>query len=163
VLGRTEHAQQKKAVSSSGVAREWDEARFFEALSAKYPEDVGTARRLLEWGKSFATRMYYGKGSKSGSVFPVLDKGGTDYFPVALWTYGSAELQFQALQHRPPFDQLDLRKEFQRRLNAIPGVNIPDDRLNKRPAIPFAALRPEPVLQQFLDALNWVLTVVRDD
>jgi hypothetical protein len=134
VLGRTEHAQQKKSVSSSAVPRQWDEASFFEALAAKYPEDVGTARRLLEWGQSFATQMWYGKGSRSGSIIPVLHKGGTGYFPVALWTYGSAELQFQALQHRPPFDRLDLRQEFQRRLSDIPGVNIPTtDSTSARP------------------------------
>ena len=161
VLGRTEHAQQKKAVSSGGDGRQWDEASFFEALSERFPQDVRTARRLFEWGQGVASRMWYGKGSKNGSVIPVIDKGGLGYYAVALWTYGSAEIQFQSLQLRPPFDQVELRQEFQRRLNAIPGVIIPNDRLDKRPAIPFATLRDELVLRQFIAALDWVVSVVR--
>ena len=162
LVGRTEHAQQKKAVSGGG-GRQWDEPSFFEAVAERFPDDVGTARHLLEWGQRVGATIWYGKGAKDGSLVPVLEHRGMKYYLFVLWTYGRVEMQFQSLQSRAPFDQLELRQELQQRLNEIPGFSITADRLNKRPAVPLAVLRSEAALRQFITTLDWAVGVIRDN
>jgi hypothetical protein len=161
LIGRTEHAQQKKAVAVQEGCQ-WDETSFFEALLEKSPEGVAPARRVLEWAQGVGSRVWYGKGTKDGSLGPILEHRGIQYYLIVLWTYGRVELQFQSLQTRPPFDQLELRQEFQRRLNSVPGISIPDDRLSKRPSFPLAVLRSESALEEFIAVLDWAADLIRN-
>lgn len=46
---------------------------------------------------------------------------------------------------------------MQRKLNAIPGVRIPDDALDKRPSISLQALTDPAALEAFLTVLDWSL------
>jgi hypothetical protein len=55
------------------------------------------------------------------------------------------------------FESEEVRRELQRRLNAIPGVNIPDEGLTRRPSVALSSLRPEGSMRLFTDALDWVL------
>ena len=56
---------------------------------------------------------------------------------------------------RPPFDAPELRVEMQQKLNSIPGVELPDAGLDKRPSIPLVALTDETALKVFLSAMDW--------
>ncbi|MFG2243707.1 DUF262 domain-containing protein [Spirillospora sp. NPDC048823] len=69
------------------------------------------------------------------------------------------EVVFQHLAKRPPFDDDSVRDEFRRRLNRIGGVDIPEDRLTKRPSIPIAVLSGGG-LTPFLEALDWFIDQV---
>ena len=95
----------------------------------------------------------------------MLDYAGQNYFPLALVispTYGAAEIQFQHLARRPPFDDVGLRREFLRRLNGIPGVSISEDAVTRRPKIPLGLLASEPqVLDAFKCVLDWFCETVR--
>ena len=162
LIGRTEHAQQKKSAAPGGGGRQWDETTFFDKLAERFPTDVATARRIFHWAREKADSFWYGKGEASGSLYPMFGEGAVSFYPIAIWTYGSVEIQFQSLQQRPPFDRLALREEFQRRLNAIPGVSIPDDRLNKRPAIQLSSLRNPEALATFIAAVEWVVNAIRN-
>ena len=57
----------------------------------------------------------------------------------SFFTLGRIEIQFKSLSRRLPFDQLDMRRLLQEKLNAIAGVSIPDERLDSRPSLPLAA------------------------
>jgi hypothetical protein len=160
VLGRTEQAQQKKAPAGEG--RKWDEAAFFEQLGSRFPpEDVTVARRLLEWSLERGARIWHGNGIKHGSLVPSFMHREVPHYVFTLWTYGSVEMQLQSLRTRPPFDRPELREELRRRLNEIPGVSIPEERMTKRPPIPYALLRDAAAMARFVDAADWTVRTIR--
>ncbi|MBA3366493.1 MAG: hypothetical protein H0U03_12060 [Actinobacteria bacterium] len=98
-------------------------------------------------------RFTWGKGKVDGSFIPVLDHNGQPHYPLAVYTYGRLEIQFQWLT-RPPFDDLELRHEFLSRLNGIPGVSFPEDAIT-RPSIQLSLLATDPAaLQSLKDALD---------
>jgi hypothetical protein len=53
-------------------------------------------------------------------------------YPVS----GTVEVVFQYLKRRPPFDHEPLRRELLGRLNAIPGVDLAEAKLDLRPSFP---------------------------
>ncbi len=101
-----------------------------------------------------------------GSFVPVLDIGGgpardgqsVQFF--ALWTYGAVEVYFQYLKTKPGFTSDDARKELVRRLNEIPGVDIPADSIARRPSFPILALSEPAAMERFQAALEWALRTV---
>lgn len=161
VLGQTAQAQRKKGASADG-GRQWDEASFFSALGAAHGAGATrTARELLEWGRSRGLRIWWGKGSKWGSFFPMLRANGLDYWTFAVWTYGTIEIQFQWMKVRGPFASADARRELQAKLNEIPDVEIPDDALDRRPSIELSALEPPEARQRFLVVFDWYVERIR--
>lgn len=67
---------------------------------------------------------------------------------------GRAEVVFQHMARRPPFDDVALRRELLYRFNAIPGIGLPEDSLNRRPSFPLQALA-EDGRQQVHQVLLW--------
>jgi hypothetical protein len=161
VLGQTAQAQQKKT-AASGSTRQWDEASFLTEMKSAHGEAaVQVARRLLEWGQSRGLRIWWGKGARSGSFFPMLDIAGIDHWTISVWTYGTIEVQFQRMKTRDPFSSEGLRRELCAKLNAIPGIDIPDDGIDRRPSIPLTALEQPGALQDFLGVFDWYLDRVQ--
>ena len=60
-----------------------------------------------------------------------------------------------------PFDDERKRLELLRRLNEIPGVDIPEGKITKRPSIPFSTLVGEDALRRFLETFDWYVREVR--
>ena len=71
------------------------------------------------------------------------------------------EIQFQWLQSRPPFDDVGRRKDLLNRLNAIPGITLPQDSLGRRPSFPLAVLKRREVREQFIEVLDWVIAEIK--
>lgn len=161
VHGLTAEAQQKK---SSGVreTRKWDEASFFQELLANTDaERVAVARRLLEWARANMTRIWWGEGKRNGSFVPVLEHNGQQQYVISVWTSGSVEMGFQWMKVRPPFADEAKRREMLQRLNAIPGIALPEDGITRRPNIPLAALTDTATLTRFLQVLDWFVQEVK--
>ena len=115
-------------------------------------------RPLVDWATRHMSGVWMGAGKVDGSLTPVVYMAdGRQFFPFILWTYGTIEIQFAALSRRPPFDQLDLRRELRDRLDALPNVSIPDEKLDKRPGIPMITLSDPAARQQFIATMEWVL------
>lgn len=85
-------------------------------------------------------RFTWGKGKVDGSFIPVLDHNGKPHYPLAMYTYGRIEIQFQWLT-KPPFDDMALRRELLGRLNQIPGISLPEEAIGRRPASRCRCLR----------------------
>jgi len=100
----------------------------------------------------------------TGSFIPVLDNGGQNYSPLALWTNGRAEILFKYLSRRPPFDDIGLRRELLRRLNQIPGLSIPEDAVTRTPSMRLAPLvSSREALDSFKEELTWFCETARAD
>jgi hypothetical protein len=160
VIGQTEEATIKKEVRTK---KQWDEDSFFKELESKRgSEEVNIAKKILEWAKDKLPRFWWGKGSRDGSFFPVLDYNGIPYYPIGIWSYGKVEIQFQWLQSKPPFDDKSKRIELLGRLNRIPGIDIPVDAITRRPNVYLSIFKNESALEQFLETLDWVIQEIKN-
>lgn len=161
VMGQTAEAQRKKSRSTS-EARQWDKSSFFQELHARRGKDEAeVARKIHEWAKANSLRIWWGKGSKSGSFFPMLDYNRLSYWLISVWTYGNIEVQFQMMKSKPPYDNESKRMELMHRLNQIPGITIPVNAITRRPSIPLSRLKDNNTLMQFLEMLNWVVQEIK--
>lgn len=158
LYGHTAKAQGSK---SKGDGQKWSEDTFFpELVSQHSQQEADVARKILEWAHSRGLRIWWGEGKRSGSFIPILDVDEQSHYPVAVWTYGTIEVQFQHMQNRPPFDNLELRRELLDRLNGIHGISLPDDSLGRRPSFPIKVLTRDDHLDQFIAVLDWFIETV---
>lgn len=142
--------------------RQWDEPSFFQALVERWGNaDAEAARAVLDWAKRNSLRIWWGKGSKDGSFYPMLDWKGSTHFTVSVWTYGRLDIQFQWMKVRPPFDDEQKRQELRHRLNQIPGVDIPAGAVTLRPRILLSTLTDKAAMEQFLGVLDWLVQQVK--
>ena len=140
----------------------WDEESFMEELERQQgAEAVATARALLEWGLRNTTKISWGKGKINGSFSPVLVTDDGNSNPLCVYSYGPVDVQFGYLAYSEPFTTLKKRKELQRRLNAIPGIAIPDDRIEGFPSIALQTLADVQTRNAFLAVLEWVIDEIR--
>jgi hypothetical protein len=83
------------------------------------------------------------------------DPLGRPHYPIAVYTYGRLEIQFQYM-NSPPFSNVARREEFRRKLNEIPDVEIPQDGRSRRPSIPLSMPAERPAALAGLQrALEW--------
>jgi hypothetical protein len=163
VIGQTAEAQQKKPGSAD--KKRWDEGAFFSTLDAR-PDayEAQIARSVMTWAKNNSLRIWWGRGSRDGSFFVVLDHQQMSHHVIAVWTgykRGYVQTQFGMMKTQPPFDTDSLREELRERLNSIPGVSIPSDAISKYPSIPLAVFKEAVVRQQFLGVLDWAVQQIR--
>lgn len=140
--------------------RQWDESSFFEDLARRSRGDVAPARAILAWAREKADWIWWGKGDRSGSFIPMFGPRGSAQTLVAVWTYGSVEVQFQWMT-QPPFSDVSERRALRELLNEVPGVAIPESALDKRPAFPLSTLADKASLARFLGALDWAAAKAR--
>ncbi len=159
LVGQTERANQAKGRAPT---RRWDKDMLLGALEERHGKPaVEIAQQIIAWSARLGLHDWYGRGQHDGSLTPGTTDG-IGCYPFVLYTYGRIEIQFKSLSRRPPFDQLDMRKLLQEKLNAIGGVSIPDERLDSRPSLPLTALEGPAALQAFLDTMRWVFDQVRE-
>ncbi|WP_022902721.1 DUF262 domain-containing protein [Curtobacterium sp. B8] len=132
---------------------------FFGQLASANPPAVVNAVDALfaEWRELGGT-IDFGGGRESSAfmVAPRRAVSGPSHWPFTIYPLvGSVEVVFQHLRVRPPFDDVALRQEFRRRLNALPGVDLPDDRIDKRPSFPLEVLTDEAARDGVVEALRW--------
>ena len=157
VVGQTAEAQRRKAGSTLEI-RQWDEPSFFLALEERATlEDAAAARRILEGARARGLRIGWGKGRVDGSFTPELNHRGTPHKFFRFYTNGSVEVLFEYLYYQPPFDDESMRLELLRRLNEMSDVNIPADKITKRPTVPLSLLKDDAVMERFLETLDWIL------
>jgi hypothetical protein len=159
VIGLTSDARKRKGTETD--QRQWDEQSFFSRLDS---EQGKIARKILDWAKPNMPRIWWGKGSQDGSFIPVLDMNGIGYYAIAVRTgYKNPhiQLQFQPLSNRPPFDEENLRLDFLKRLNKIPGIDLPPEAINKYPSFKLDKLGDDKSLNQFIEALDWIVSQIR--
>lgn len=156
VVGQTAGAQQRKGAGSS-EGRTWDEQSFFIDLETRRGAAEANAARAVHRWATDASRVAYG----SGSFIAVIASGTGDHYLFRCRADGILEINFQYLMRKPPFDDEAKRLDMLARLNAIPGVNIAPEHINKRPPVPLVALTDAVALRQFLSVLDWAAAEIR--
>jgi hypothetical protein len=170
VVGQTAAALQAKSATPAAGKRQWDEASFFADLKArKGPEQTKVARAIYEWAEQRGLRIWFGQGKQDGSFFPMVDHATGSDWTIGVWTYGRVEVQFQHLAREhafgsaPPITNEAKRRELLERLNAVPGVSLPEDAIGRRPGIPLAVFVVPGALDQFLKVLDWLVDQLRGE
>ncbi len=143
--------------------RKWDAESFFEELSAKSPETVATARKILSWAGQHVTRVWWGEGSRDGSFVPILVHGGRKHRLFAVWSSGTVELYFQWYLRKPPFEDDRTRLEIINRLNQIAGVRLDAADIARRPSIRLAQLSTPESIEKFLAVFEWMIEEIKKD
>jgi hypothetical protein len=158
VLGQTAEARQKKSPGGTRSSRQWDEQSFLEEMQRRTSaEEAQVARAIIDWSKTRFSRLTWGMGAIDGGFSPALDHAGRSYFPFYLWTNGKIELQFYWMSGMRPFDQEDKRLELLRKLNEIPGVELPDSAISRRPAMPLAPFAAPGSLSMLFGVFEWFI------
>lgn len=157
VLGRTQEAVQRKDAASPG--RRWDEASYFAEIERQYSDDRGVfVRKFYDWNVQQGYQIVWGTGKQNGSFQGRFTIDGKSFIPAVCYTGGTLEVELYWMQSWPPFDDLELRREFVRRLNRIPGVEIPEDDQTletKRPNVPFTVLARPEAFVPLTEAIVW--------
>lgn len=132
--------------------------RFDQQLTVHQgPATVDAVDIVLEAWVTMGGSVWWGRGGET-SCFLVAREGprrSDNIWPVVLYPTGKCEVVFQYLASRPPFDDIQLRQEFQQRLNKIPGVDLPTAKLELRPGFPVETLADEQARDMFIDTLGW--------
>ena len=113
------------------------------------------------WARSKNLRIWWGKGKISGSFYPMLDLGGVSHGLVGVWTHGRVNIQFGSLRSSPPFDSESKRGELVHRLNALPGVSLPEDSISRYPGLDLSALQEDSAIARFIETMGWVIYEIR--
>jgi hypothetical protein len=160
VLGRTAEAEQRK--TTPRATRRWDAGSFDRELAGtRGEEELRLAREIRTWAADRDLLIDWGRGARIGSFMPKLDRDGRLHGMFSVGTNGEVQLSLGSMQ-RPPFDQLDKRRELVERLNDIPGVELRVENLATGwPVMPLRPLGDGECLTRFLDVWDWYLEQVR--
>ena len=164
-IGQTAEVDARKGRRAVGEARQWDEESLFSTLSERRGvAETRAARELYEWMVTRGWRSTFGRGRQDGSWIPVFEASGRAHYPIALYTYGKVEIQFQILKPLPPFDSDELRLELLRLVNEIPGVSYGPEVITRRPSIQLSLLGADPAaLEGLKRVIEWVETQTRGE
>ena len=149
IIGQTSKTEIRKDGQKS--TRQWDEQQFMLDLERQKGSDVKrVAEKLLHWAKNKKLDIWWGRGNENGSFFPMLHINNDKFSSFACWTRGGIELQFKWMSNQTIYTDIERRKGIMTELNKIPGVNIAEDKLDKKPSIHYEVLKEESSLNQFL-------------
>jgi CBS domain-containing protein len=160
---RAESAKRTVTAPSEPTApTKWNESTFMAAIQKQSgATSMSVAQAILDWAREKRTWVWWGRGEKSGSFVPIIERGGIQHQLLAVYTYGRLEVYFQYYQRKPPFESEEKRLELLGKLNAIDGIDIPVDGITRRPSIPLDVLAEEEIRRRFLNVLDWIVGEIK--
>jgi alkylated DNA nucleotide flippase Atl1 len=139
--------------------------RFVEQLAElQTPSTVHGVLAVLDAWTAMGGRLEYGTAAETSCFLMARtsDHPSGSIWPAALYPTGKFEVVFQHLANRPPFDDLELREEFRRRLNQVPGVDLPAAKIELRPGFDLAVLAETTGREPLVAELLWFLKQAGD-
>ncbi len=120
------------------------ERRFHSLLlENQRPVAVRAVQTLIDAWSAAGGDLFWGSGTDTSCSLLTWDESVNADWRWAIVLYplsGRAEVVFQHMARRPPFDDVALRRELLHKFNAIPGIDLPEDSLNRRPSFPLDVL-----------------------
>ncbi|RBY84303.1 hypothetical protein, partial [Blastococcus sp. TF02A-26] len=132
--------------------------RFIGQLGeAQSPETVHGLLALLDGWTKLGGRLEFGEAGEVSCYMMATEaaKLGDKIWPLTVYPSGKVEVVFQYLLYRPPFDRWDLRDAFRRRLNEVPGIELPIAKVSMRPGFHVDVTAGEVARQALLSHLEW--------
>jgi len=156
--------------SDTETASEYDSPEYEEFLGQLAETQPAAAVHgvieLLGFWRSIGGTLAFGSQSEK-SCFLMARRGVRHLGGAGIWPFtiypkaGTIEVVFQYLKDRPPFDQLELRRELRVRLNRIDNVDIAEDRLTTRPSFKVSVLESAADREAVGDVLQFFMDEVR--
>ena len=138
-----------------GLTKQWDEETFFQALLERCGDnEVQVARAILDWAQKRNLRIWWGKGKKDGSFFPILDNKEVAFWTLSIWTYGRVEIQFEMMKVRPIYDNEQKRIALLNQINQALQTDFPVDAINRRPSMNLSDLNEPTKLDALLAVMD---------
>ena len=149
---------------------EWDVASFAKEMMTRLGETaVRVVRSCLSWAEEKQAALHAAGivGARLDRFFILsgpnpelwfqLDLNGEKpvQYTVSLKVSGEVVVQFQYM--RPPFETPESRLPLLRALNEIPGVNLPELRLNGRPTFSISSLSAPERINRFISILDKIV------
>ncbi len=162
-IGQTQAAQAAKQRTPSS-RRTWDRASWLEALAQRTtPEVVAVAERIFAFAEERTLVEIYGNGAVTASVQLGLKEETAYCFPFLIYNDGGIEVGFQWMMGMPykPFDEREKRLELRDRLQKIPGLEIPIEKIDKRPSFAMDLLADDDAYAKFKTTFDWALAQSR--
>ena len=99
----------------------------------------------------------YGRGGQTSCFLMARNQSHPDgsIWPVTIYPGGKCEVVFQHMTNRKPFDDPGLREELRQRLSKVPGVVLPEAKLELRPGFELSVLSDPTAREVFLEHLTW--------
>ncbi len=139
-------------------ASPWNEGSFLEALgAASGREAVEVAQGVMQWARGKGLREWWGTGARNGSFVPILDTKNRWHSILTIWTGGTFEILFQYFANWEPFTSEDKRLQLLEKLNAVPGIALPAEAINKRPSIQLTDIHQAGNLDALLEVHSWII------
>ncbi len=154
---------------SAGDAGERGTAESFagQLRATQAPDTAKGVLATVEGWAGLAGRVEFGRADETSCflVYDRVDAGhGEDIWPLALYpVQGKAEVVFQYLKTRAPFDDAALRNELRRRLNTVEGITLPESKLGLRPSFPLDVLADAERRSAVLEVLRWFIDTCHQD
>jgi hypothetical protein len=161
LVGQTAAAQQRKAGVSPKQEKIDEQTYLMDILQRRGSEDCSVVRRIIEWAVEQKLDANFNKWEKITSFIPTVKTDGGPRYPLSVQSGGDIWVQMRWLRESTPFDDEGKRRELCMRLNEIPGVKIPLERMTGYPRIPLQALRNDTALNAFLDTITWIVAELR--
>ena len=134
--------------------------RFVEQLAElQTPSTVHGVLAILDAWTAMDGRLQYGTAGETSCFLMARtsDHPSGSIWPAALYPTGKFEVVFKHLASRPPFDDVELREEFRRRLNQVAGIDLPAAKIELRPGFDLAVLAEASGRERLLAQLSWFL------
>lgn len=116
---------------------------------------------LIAWMRAKADRVVFNDAPSYGCVSAEFNVGSVSCMPIRVWTDGGVPASFSQLERTPAFAAPAARRELLDWLNAIPGVTIQPDAIEKQSTIRLATLSGDQGAS-FLKIMDWVVEKLRE-
>ena len=138
-------------------------AQFLEQLFQLQPHGVASGLVVVmdAWVHLGGT-LDFGR-SEETSCFLITGRGTQQPWPFTIYPSGKVEVVFQHMASRPPFDDVQIRDEFRRRLNKVSEVDLPASKIELRPGFQLDVLQHPERRDAVIEALAWFHTAVCSD
>jgi hypothetical protein len=159
VVGRTADAV---SVKRSGQ-KAWDEICFLEEVrKLSGDEAVRVCNLLFRKAEALGCRLWWGKGAKRPNAGPVFDTANTWHPFFCICPYNkNTFIEMQCNNFRSPFGSTEQRVELKFKLEKIPGISIPEDKLYSKPNFTWDVLKTDGALHRFFDIFEWYIDILK--
>jgi len=140
---------------------EWRISLFLEPFEKTLEsEEQRVVQRIMEWAQ---LRGFNPEGIGKEHFFPTFPYDGDYHNLISVTTSGQIYIWMKFIKNEPMFSTIEQRKKFAEKLNAIEGICIPEDKLEKQPGFPITVLTDRQMFDAFTGALDWFLEEVKQN